>query len=45
MKLKPYKYLLNSSCLAIIGLVLVIGTDSFVFTYKYKEGIDYLIEK
>lgn len=43
-EVKPYKYLLNSSCLAIIGLVLVIGTDSFIFTYKYKEGIDYLIE-
>lgn len=42
--IRKYKYLLNSSCLVLIGLLILIGTNSLVFTYKYKEGIDYILE-
>lgn len=43
-KKKSYSYLLSSSCLVVISLLVVIGTDSMTFTYKFKEGIDYLLE-
>ena len=42
---KSYKCIFNSSALAVIFLLIIIGTDSFVFTYRYKEGIDYLLER
>ena len=43
-KKKSYSYLLSSSCLVVISLLVVIGTDSMTFTYKFKEGVDYLLE-
>lgn len=43
-KEKSYKYILNSCLLGIIGFLIIISTNSFVFTYKYKEGIDYLLD-
>ena len=43
-KKKSYCYLLSSSCLVVISLLVVIGTDSMTFTYKFKEGVDYLLE-
>ena len=43
-KVKPYKYILSSCCLAIIGLLVVVGTNGMTFTYKFKDGIDYLLE-
>ena len=42
---KSYKCIFNSSVLAVIFLLIIVGTDSFVFTYRYKEGIDYLLER
>lgn len=42
---KSYKCIFNSSVLAVIFLLIIIGTDSFVFTYRYKDGIDYLLER
>ena len=42
---KSYKCIFNSSVLAVIFLLIIVGTDSFVFTYRYKDGIDYLLER
>lgn len=43
-KVKLYKYLLNSCCIASVVLLIIIGTNSMTFTYAYKEGIDYLLD-
>ena len=44
VKVKPYRYLLNSCCIVGVVLLVIIGTNSMTFTYAYKEGIDYLLE-
>lgn len=43
-KIKRSKYIFNSSFIAVTILLVIIGTNSFVFTDKYKEGIDYLLD-
>ena len=43
-KNKTWQYILNSCFIAIILLLVIMGTDSMTFTYKFKEGIDYLLE-
>lgn len=43
-EVKLYKYILNSSLIALIVLLIMISTDSMTFNYPYKEGIDYLLK-
>lgn len=43
-KNKTWQYILNSCFIAIILLLVIMGTDSMTFTYKFKEGIDYFLE-